>query len=102
MHDVEPQRAQHPLDLAFENERGFQRALTEARHGDGIGARVIMRFLGDGDAEKCPRTKREIADALSNLKDSGIYDEIEAELPPRPDQEETETEQAQTKRRTYD
>jgi hypothetical protein len=54
-----------------------------------------MRFLGGGDTEKCPCSKRQIADALSNLKDRDIYDEIEAELPPWPGQEKTETEQAE-------
>jgi hypothetical protein len=73
--------------------------MEAAREGDGIGARVIARFLGGGDAEKCPRSKRQIVEALSNLKDSGIYNEIEAELPPWPRQEEeaeTESEPAET------
>jgi hypothetical protein len=86
----DPQRGQVPLSLCFDSDRSFHNALAEARHGDGLGYRVIMRFLGGGDVAKCPRTKAEIGQALSNIKDSGIYDEIEAELPRWLQEEEPE------------
>jgi hypothetical protein len=91
MRQPEPQRAQVPLSLCFDSQRSFHNALVETRHGDGLGYRVIMRFLGGGNSDKCPRTQRQIKDALGNLKDSGIYDEIEDALPRWP-QEEKEPE----------
>jgi ParB/Sulfiredoxin domain len=67
----------------FEGKLGYQQArgkliarLHDPNKDGGIGWQSIMRYLGGGDEEKCRRSKRQIIDALSTLKQSGRYDAI--------------------------
>jgi hypothetical protein len=64
---------QHGFDVA----RGkLMKRIYDPNSEGGLGWLVVMRYLGDGDEKKSPRSKPQIVEALSTLKQSGKYDEI--------------------------
>jgi hypothetical protein len=67
----------------FEGKLGYQQARGRlvARFNDpdkdgGVGWLPILRFLGDGNEDRAHRTKRQVIDAISSLKQANCYDDI--------------------------
>lgn len=67
----------------FEGKKGYETASGKlmARFNDpdkdgGVGWRPILRYLGDGNEDNAHRSKRQIIDAISSLKQTGRYDDI--------------------------
>jgi ParB-like nuclease domain len=104
----------------FEGKVGFGTArgkllarLEDPDKDGGIGWRPILRYLGHGDESKSSRSKRQVIEAITTLKQSGRYDEIvdnEIRKHPLPEisakqSKETavaKTKQPRPKRRVYD
>jgi hypothetical protein len=61
------------VSQSFQGERSFDKAVEALEQGDGVGARIIRTYLGNGDEDRCPRDKQEIIDALASIKAAGIY-----------------------------
>jgi ParB/Sulfiredoxin domain len=76
----------------FEGKKGFDTARGKllARVDDpdkdgGLGWPAVMRYLGNGSEEKSSRSKRQIIEAITTLKQSGRYDDIiDSEIANRP------------------
>jgi hypothetical protein len=77
----------------FDTKKAFDTARGNLLNGDGIGREVVQRYFGQGDEALSPRTKAQISEALTTLKQSGLYDQIMDELgvPEAPAEPEEET-----------
>jgi hypothetical protein len=67
----------------FEGKKGFETArgkllarLDDPDKDGGLGWLVILRYLGQGDETRSSRSKRQIVEAITTLKQSGRYDEV--------------------------
>ena len=78
----------------FEGRSSFARAKQSLLSGEGIGWRLIQRYLGHGDEDHCPRSKPQIIEAIAALKQSGKYDEILRQAGINTQQEEEQDELA--------
>ena len=62
--DLAPFGARCPhFAVAFESQKSFEVARGQLEHGDAVGRRIIMRYFGEGDEKKCPRSECEINSA---------------------------------------
>jgi hypothetical protein len=65
---------------AFESKSAVAKATGKLRNGRDVhlalGHNVIRRYLGQGNAGDCTRSERQIREAISALKQSGVYDDI--------------------------